>query len=145
MQGINCVLCNLFARQKNQWSIAVTVHLHPLPHRHFNLNKSANTIAPSSPPSVRPVSSAFHRQYGCSRCVYGKRETGAKREKLVLGSSLRSRLKILLFARYPSPVVPLFSPRSFSLPLSLRSFLLAFSGSPLCSLACTKPSFSGYK
>jgi len=88
------------------------------------------------PPPVRSVSSAFHRQYGCSRCVHGKRETGAKREKLVLGFSLRSGLKILLlFARYPSRLLsPHLSFRSFSLSLPLRSFLLAFSGSPFHAL-----------
>lgn len=90
----------------------------------FSINISILTNPPTQwhpLPPIRPVSFAFHRQYGCSRCVYGKRETGAKREELVLGSSLRSRLKILLFARYPSRLSALFS--ALFLSSSFTSFL----------------------
>lgn len=110
------------------------------------------------PSPVRSVSSAFHCQYGCSRCVYGKRETRAKREKLVLGFSLRSGLKILLlFATPPvfppSFLFPIFLPSSFAPFLPPRFFWISvprvyLARSPVDSL-CPSPApncrLSGYK
>lgn len=132
-QRTNWILYNLFSRGEgvsdpSQLQCVRT----PPPRRDFNLNKSVNTMAPSS--SFRLYSVSFSFCFSPSIWVQPvyvwEKRNGSKTRGARARLLSRTGLKILLlFARYPSHLPVLFStlfhPSSFASFLSPRFFWIS--------------------
>lgn len=80
------------------------------------------TMAPFPPLFPLLASSAFHRQYGCSRCIREKRNGSKGREEL---GFLGSGLKIHLLLPRPCPrILTLFAMLFLSFSFIVTSFSL---------------------
>lgn len=80
------------------------------------------TMAPFPSSLLVPASPAFHRQYGCSRCIREKRNGSKGKEELgFLGSGLKIHL---LLARLSPRILTLFTMLFLSFSFIVTSFSL---------------------